>query len=116
MINNIWAQQSACNAGDPGLIPGSRRSPREGIGYPLQSSWASLVVQMVKNPPAMQEDLGLIPALGRSPGGGHGNLLQYSCLENSHGQRNLAGYSPWGRKESNMTEQLSTAQGRTNGF
>ena len=40
-------------------------------------------------------DLGLIPGLGRSPGGGHGNLLQYSCLENPHGQRNLAGYSPW---------------------
>ena len=48
-------------------------------------------------------DLGLIPGLGRSPGG-HGNPLQYSCLENSHGQRSLVGYSPWGRKESNMTE------------
>ena len=55
-------------------------------------------------------DLGLIPGLGRSPGGGHGNPLQYSCLENPHGQRRLAGYSPWGRKESDMTEQLSTAQ------
>ena len=53
-------------------------------------------------------DLGLIPGLGRSPGGGHGNLLQYSCLENSHGQRNLAGYSPWGCKESDTTEQVST--------
>ena len=41
--------------GDLGLIPGSGRSPGEGIGYPLQYSWASLVVQMVKNPPAMQE-------------------------------------------------------------
>ena len=41
-------------------------------------------------------DLGLIPGLGRSPGGGHGNPLQYSCLENPHGQRSLAGYSPWG--------------------
>ena len=40
-------------------------------------------------------DLGLIPGLGRSPGGGHGNPLQYSCLENPHGQRSLAGYSPW---------------------
>ena len=39
----------------PGSIPGSRRSPGEGIGYPLQYSWASLVVQTVKNPPAMQE-------------------------------------------------------------
>ena len=44
-------------------------------------------------------DLGLIPGLGRSPGGGHGNPLQYSCLENPHRQRSLAGYSPWGRKE-----------------
>ena len=42
-------------------------------------------------------DLGLIPDLGRSSGGGHGNPLQYSCLENPHGQRRLAGYSPWGR-------------------
>ena len=55
-------------------------------------------------------DLGSIPGLGRSPGGGHGNPLQYSCLENSRGQRSLAGYSPWGCKESDMTEQLSTAQ------
>ena len=94
--------------------------------------WTSLVAQMVKNPPAMQEpwlnswdwkipwrrdrlptpvflgfpggsdgnesicnagDLGLIPGLGRSPGGGHGNPLQYSDLENPHGQRSLASYS-----------------------
>ena len=55
-------------------------------------------------------DLGSIPGLGRSPRGGHGNPLQYSCLENPHGQRSLVGYSPWGRKESDMTEQLSTAQ------
>ena len=53
-------------------------------------------------------DMGLIPGLGRSPGGGHGNPLQYSCLENSHGQRNLVGYSPWGHKEFDTTERLST--------
>ena len=46
---------STCNAGDPSSIPGLGRSPREGIGYPLQYSWASLVAQLVKNPPAMQE-------------------------------------------------------------
>jgi len=46
---------STCNAGDPSLIPGSGRSAGEGIGYPLQYSWASLVAQPVKNPPAMQE-------------------------------------------------------------
>ena len=45
----------ACNAGNPGLIPGLGRSPGEGIGYPLQYSWASLVAQLVKNPPAMRE-------------------------------------------------------------
>ena len=54
------------------------------------------------------EDLGLIPGLGRSPGGGHGNPLQYSCLENPHGQRSLADYSPWVHKESDMTERLGT--------
>ena len=48
-------KESACNAGDPGLIPGSGRSTREGIGYQLQYSWASLVAQLVKNSPAMQE-------------------------------------------------------------
>ena len=48
-------KESACNAGDPSLIPGFGRSPGEGIGYPLQYSWASLVSQTVKNPPAMQE-------------------------------------------------------------
>ena len=55
------------------------------------------------------EDLGFIPGLGRSPGGGHGNPLQYSCLENPHGQRSLVGYSPWGHKASDVTERLSTA-------
>ena len=48
-------KESACNAGDPSLIPGSGRCTGEGIGYPLQYSWASLVAQMVKNLPAMQE-------------------------------------------------------------
>ena len=46
-------------------------------------------------------DIGSIPGLGRSPGGGHGNPPQYSCLKNPHGQRSLAGYSPWGHKETN---------------
>ena len=54
-------------------------------------------------------DLRSIPGLGRPPGGGHGNPLQYSCLENPHGQRSLVSYSPWGHKESDMTERLSTA-------
>ena len=50
-------------------------------------------------------DLGSIPGLGRSPGEGNGNPLQYSCLEHPHGQRSLVSYSPWGYKESDMTEQ-----------
>ena len=51
----------------------------------------------------------MIPRLGRSPGRGHGNPLQYSCLEYPHGQRSLEGYLPWCRKESDMPERLSTA-------
>ena len=74
---------------------------------------SSQMLIVVKNPPANAGDVGdghLIPGLGRSPGGGHGNPPQYSCLRNTHGQGSLVGYSPWGRKESDMAEQLSTAQ------
>ena len=73
--------------------------------------WASQVSLLVKYPPANAGDIrdeGSIPGSGRFPGGGHGNPLQYSYLENPHGQRSLAGYSPRGRKESDMTERLST--------
>ena len=52
-------------------------------------------------------DLGSIPGLGRCPGGGHGNPLQCSCLENHHGQRSLVGYSSWGCKDS-YNERLSS--------
>ena len=48
-------KESPCNSGDPGSIPGSGRSPGEGIGYPLQYSWASFVAQLVKSPPAIRE-------------------------------------------------------------
>ena len=116
-----------------------------------RNTWASLIAQLVKNLPTMQEtpvrflgqedplekgwathssilrlpcgstgkestcnagDLGSIPGLERLPGGGHGNPLQYFCLENPHGQRSLVGYSPWGHKESDTTERLRTAQHR----
>jgi len=53
-------------------------------------------------------DLSSIPGLGRSPGGGHGSPLQCSVLENPCGQRSLVGYSPWGHKESDTIERLST--------
>ena len=82
--------------------------PGEGIDYPLQYSWASLVVHMVKNPPAM-----LIPGLGRSPGRGHGNPVQYSCLENPHGQRSLMGYSPCGCR---VRHNWATKQGTTHSW
>ena len=69
--------------------------------------WASQAALVVKNPPASAGDItdkGSIPGLGRSPGGGHGDPLQYSCLENLHGQRSLVGHSPWGHKELDTTE------------
>ena len=91
-------KESACNAGDPGSIPGSGRSPGDGIGYPLQYFWGYPGGSVGKESACNVRDPGLIPGLGRSPGGGHGNPLQYSCLENPHGQRSLVGYSPWGHK------------------
>ena len=109
-------KKSARNVGDLSLIPGLGISPGEGIGYPFKYSWASLVAQMIKNLPAMRETCrisGFNSWVRRSPGGGYGNSLQYSCLENPHEQRNLVGYSPWGRKESDVTERLSTARHST---
>ena len=64
---------------------------------------------VVKNPPANAGDIrdaGSIPGSERSPGGGNGKPLQYPCLENPYGQRNLGGYSPWGCKEFDMTEEI----------
>ena len=99
-------RESACNVGHPGSIPRLRRSPREGIDYPLQWSGASLDGSDGKESTCNVSDLSLIPGSGNPRG--HGNPPHYSCLENPHGQRSLAGYSPWGHKESDMTEQLST--------
>ena len=69
----------------------------------------SLVAQTVKNSACNAADLGLMPGLGRFPGGGHGSPLQCSCLENPHGQRCLVGCSTWGCRELDTTEWLSTA-------
>ena len=74
-------KESTCNAGDPSSIPGLRRSPGEGIGYPLQYSWASC--SSGKESACNSEDLGSVPELGRSSGEGKGYPLQYSGLENS---------------------------------
>ena len=98
----------------------SKWSDQELVPYPstvtsLFSIWElvynsrgdSQMALVVKNPLARAGEVraaSSTPGLGRSPGGGHGNPLQYSCLENLHGQRSLAGYSPWGRRESDMTE------------
>ena len=69
--------------------------------------WASLVAQLIKNLPAMWETQVWSLSQGRSPGEGNGNPLQYSCLENSTDRRSLVGYSPWGCKDSDLTEQLT---------
>ena len=87
-------KESACNAGDPGSIPGSGRSTGEEIGYPLQYSWASLVAQLVKNPAAMQIEPGFNPWVGEIPwrrtwqptpvfwpGESHGLYTLWSCKE-----------------------------------
>ena len=68
---------------------------------------ASPVALVLKNPPSNAgaiRDMGSTPQSGRSPGGGLGHPLQYSCLENPHGQRSLVDYSPWGCKKSDTTE------------
>ena len=67
-------KESTCNAGYPGLIPGLGRSPGEGIGYPLQYSWASLGGSAGKESTCNVGDLGSIPGLGRSPGEGIGYI------------------------------------------
>ena len=80
-------------------------------GY-FKIQWASPVVLSGKEyacSTGAMGDVGSIPGSGRSPGRGHGTPLQYSCLENPHGQRSLVCYSPWGHKESDMTKRLSTA-------
>ena len=96
-------KESACNAGDSSSISGSGRSPREGIGYPLQYSWASLVAQMVKNPPALQETW--VRSLGwEDPPLEKGTATHSSILA-------------WGKvhglcsKESDTTERLSLTLG-----
>ena len=76
-------KESACNAGDPGSIPGSGRSAGDGIGYSLQYSWAFLVTQLVKNLPAVRETWVGSLSWGDPLEKGQANPLQYSDLENS---------------------------------
>ena len=99
-------KESTCNAGDPSSIPGLGRSHGEGIGYPLQYCWASLVAQFVKNPSAVRETW--VQSLGwEDPLEKGKNPLQYSCLDNPHKPRSLVDCSPGGCKGSDTTEQLS---------
>ena len=97
--NSSVGKESTCNACDPGSIPGSGRSAGEGIGYPLQYSWASLVAQLVKNLPAVWETwvqtLGWEGPLEKGKAT-HSNILTWRIPWTL--------YSPWGHKESDMTE------------
>ena len=95
-------KESACNAGDPGSNPGLGRSPGEGRGYPLQYSWASLVAQLVKNPPAKQETW--VRSLGWEDPLEKGKTTHYSILA---WRIPWTVYSPWSCKESDTTERLS---------
>ena len=70
-------KESSCNAGDPGSIPGSGRSAREGVGYPLKYSWSSLCLGWLRFHPQCGRP-GFDPGLGRSPGEGKDYPLQYS--------------------------------------
>ena len=76
-------KESAYNVRDPSSIPGLGKIAGEGIGYPLQYSWASLVAQLVKESACNEGDPGSIPGLERFPGEGTGYPLQYPSLENS---------------------------------
>ena len=82
---------SACQCKRCSLIPGSGRSPGEGIGYPTPVFVGFPGGSDGQESTCNVGDLSLIPGLGRSPGEEQGNLFQYSCLENPHGQRSLAG-------------------------
>ena len=101
ILGSSAGKESTCNAGDPGLILGSGRSTGEGIGYPLQYSWACLVAQLVKNFPTMQE-IWFQSLDWKDP------LEKVTATHSSI----LAGesqwlYSPWSHKESDITERLS---------
>ena len=96
-------KESAYNAGDPGssLGLGSPLEKRDRLPTPLFLDFSGDVDD--------KESACSAGGLERSLEGGHGNLLQYSCLDNPYGQRSLVGYSPWDCKELDMIEQPSTA-------
>ena len=97
-IDSSVDKESACNAGDPGLVSVSGRSRGEGIGYPLQCSCISLVAQLVKNLPAMQETW-FGPWVGKIPWRRERLPTRVFWPGEFHGL-----YSPWGHKDSDTTE------------
>ena len=96
--DSLVGKESACEAGDPGSIHGSGRSAGEGIGYPLQYSWASLVAQLVKNLLGLR-DTWVDPWVGKIPWRRERLPTPVFWPGEFCGQ-----YSPWGCKESDMTE------------
>ena len=106
-LDSSVGKESACNAEDPDSIPGLGRSTGEGIGYPLQYSWASLVAQLVKNLPTVWETWVL--SVGWEDPWRRERLPTPVFWPGEL-------YSPWGHKESDMTERLSLACSFTNDF
>ena len=104
LISEGSSQQHSCS----GLFFTKELSIWSCSWWELPTSWLSGKESSCNS--GVSGDVCLIPGLGRSLGGGHGNPLQYSCLENPHGQRSLVGYSPWGCRESDTTEWISKAQ------
>ena len=100
-LGSSVGKEYTCNAGDPGSIPGSGRSAGEGVGYPFQYTWASLVAQLVKNLPERWRP-GLDPGVGNIPWRRERLPTPVFWLREFHGLD-----SPWGRSESDMTERLS---------
>ena len=101
MNDSLVGKESSCNAGDPGSIPGLGRSAKEGIGYPLQCSCASLVAQLVKNKPVMSRP-GFSPWAGKIPWRRERLPTPVFWPGEFRGP-----CSPWCHKESDMTEQVS---------
>ena len=102
-------KKSTCNAGNPGSIPGWRRSHGEGIGYPLQYSWASLVAQLVRIFLQCRRP-GFHPWVGKMPWRREQLPIPVFWPGEFHQLRNLEGYSLRGCKESDTTERLSLSK------
>ena len=104
-INSIWSIISSYERKN--ICAAIYQEKKIALEYDFVSMWPSQVALVVKNPSANagdMRDMGLIPGSGRSPEEGHGNPLQYSCLENPMDRGELVGYGAQGHKESDTTE------------